>query len=333
VEVEKQICFLREVCKVDVLKHSYYFANKDELDNERLALLDELLKIDKKNETNYIKEITSITQTSAVKKALQEVNKGRITINVDQLKGVEANNIKEGFNRYIELAKFSKSRNIQGIDVTGKQLTEYYNQLNEELKSKVIYTNDPAFISFKMMFLDMRDKFILSKEYGLDGYLSTRIRHGAFQNYIRSVFESEKLISQKNAAGQYLDLEFWKNKMPFYLSNKLEELQNAIHEFSKKIDDYTEYVVKELIQVKTEKYNKKPNALFDYSVNQLELASIFKITRDVIKDHQTFINLIFSFLIEKTEFLLKDIKSYFIHEIANSYIDIMDKFHDQVKKS
>lgn len=330
-EIEKLVYFFKEVCQPDILKHSFVFSSKEEIDSERLFLLDELLKLDKKNEVSYIKEITSITQNAAIKNVMREVNKGRITINVDQLKNVESNNIKDGFTRYIELANFSKNRNIQGIDISGKQLSGSLNQLSDGTKSKLVYTNDPAFISFKLMFVDIRDKFLLSKEFGLDGYLSTRIRHGTFQNYIRSVFEAENLISQKKQNGEYLDIDFWNNKIPNYQNGVREPLQKAIHKFSKNVDDYTEHVIKELIQVKTERHIKKPLALFDYSFEQPELAKLFQIMRERIKDHKTFIEFIFLILNDKTEMILESIRSFMKTSMADKFSAINDELLDAVR--
>ncbi|MFL5741009.1 MAG: hypothetical protein ACJ75B_12380 [Flavisolibacter sp.] len=327
----KLILFLKDVCKFDVLKHSYNFISKDDIEQERLLLLDVLLKIDKKNENAYISEIATLTQNAAVKKALREVNKAKITINVDQLKEVESSNIREGYTRYKELESFSRNRNIKGIDISSKQLADYYKQLDSELKSKVIYTNDPAFISFKVMFLDIRDKFIFSKEFGLDGYLSTRIRHGTFQNYVRSVFESENLISQKNSDGAYVEIDYWKSRIPYQVTAKMQEIQNALHTFSKEIDDYTEFIIKELIQIRTEKHDKKPNALFDYSLSQSQLAQIFQYIRKEISDHKSFINVIFSLLIEQTEIILRQVKETFTKEITEEYISIIARLQDTIK--
>lgn len=330
-ENQKLIMFLKEVCSFEVLKHSYHFASREEIENERMILLGLLLKLDKENEPTYIREITALAQSAAIKKAISEVNKAKITINVEQLMNAESSNIRVGFNRYIELANFSKNRQLHGIDISNKQLLEHIKNLNNEIKSKFVYTNDPAFISFKVMLLDVRDKFLFSKEYGLDGYLSTRIRHGTFQNYIRSVFESENLISQRNIANEYLDIEFWKSKIPYYLNHKVDELQAAIHEFSKQIDEYTEYIIKELIQVKTEKNEKKPNALFNYSMTNNQLAALFQLSREKVRDHKTFITAIFNFLTDITEEILQNIKHVFLTEISDSYTAIITQFHDRTK--
>jgi len=327
---QKLILFYREVCKFEVLKYSFYFENKEELERERLTLLDELLKLDKKNESIYISEITSLTQNAAIKKTINEVNKAKITINIEQLRLAEAENIKDGFSRYVELASFSRNRAIHGIDVSGKQLSQYFKNMSNELKNKVVYTNDPAFISFKVMLIEIRDKFLFSKEYGLDGYLSTRIRHGTFQNYIRSVFEVEILISQKNKDGDYLDIEYWAEKLPAKLADRKDDLQSAIHDFSKKIDEYTEYILKELLQVKTEKNERKASALFDYSLSSYDFGVFFHEMRDKIRDHKMFVSVVFEFLLAKTEKILENIKYVLSHEILQGYTAIINSFQDTI---
>lgn len=329
---EKFLYFLREVCTPQILQYSYVFEGSDDIDNERLLVLRELLLLDKDNENIYIRSITEISQNSIIRKAIREVNKGRITVNVQQLKTIEANNVKEGFSRYQELSHYAKSKELLAVDTSSKMINEYLNSINEEkIKSKIVYTNDPAFITFKVMFLEIRDKFILSTEYGLDGYLSTRIRHGTLLNHLRSVFESLNLISQKDGSGKYQINEYWLDKIPYALIDKRDAIQNSIKAFSKKIDDYTEFIIKELIQIKTEKYQKKPNALFDYSVSQVELANIFASVRESINDYETFLEFVFQYLETKTKILLSKVRDEFNQAIKDHYNNLISDFQIEVR--
>lgn len=333
IDKRKVVFFLKEVCTVEVLHYSLYFDGSDDIENERLDILRQLLTYNKENESGYIKEITEISQNSNIKKAIREVNKGRITVNVQQLKNIEANNIREGFNRYQELANYSKDKDVSGIDVSTKKFKEYLsNWADEKVRSKVVFVNDPAFITFKVMFLEIRDKFILSKEYGLDGYLSTRIRHGTLENHIRSIFESLKLVSRKSKEGEYFENEYWNDKIPYQLINKKSEIQNAFKKFSKEVDDTIEFIIKELIQVKTEKYQTKNKALFDYSLNQEQLAHLFSATRENIKDYTSFLDFVFEFLEAHTKILLDRIRENFLGEIKNKFDLIISDFQFQLKK-
>lgn len=329
----KLIFFLKEVCTIEVMHHSYHFNGTDDIESERLSILNKLIVIDNVNEDLYIKEITELNQNANIRKAIREVNKGRITVNVQQLRTNETNNVKEAFNRYKEIETYSKNNELLGIDTSTQLLNELSNaNLDELLGTKIVYTNDPAFISFKVIFLEIRDKFLLSKEYGLDGYLSTRIRHGTLLNHIRSTFESENIISQRDKDNVYLEIEFWNNVIPTTLIDKRIKIQESIKKFSRSIDEYTEFLIRELIQVKTEKHLKKSKALFDYSISNNELAFLFAAARENIKDHNVFLSFVFDYLQRYTEKLLSKIRDKINSEIKDNYNRILQDFNTEVKE-
>ncbi len=328
----KIIFFLKEVCSIEIMHHSYHFNGTDDIENERLEILNKLIVIDNINEDIYIKEITELNQNSNIRRAIREVNKGRISVNVQQLRNNETNNVKEAFNRYKEIERYSKTKEILGIDTSANLVNEFANiNLDELLGNKIVYTNDPAFISFKVIFLEIRDKFLLSKEYGLDGYLSTRIRHGTLLNHIRSTFESENIISQRDKDNVYLENDFWNNNIPYYLQEKTPKIQESIKKFSRLIDEYTEFIIKELIQVRTEKHLKKTNALFDFSISNKELAILFAAARENIKDHNLFLSFVFDYLQRSTEKTLARIREIFNSEIKDNYNRILQDFNTEIK--
>ncbi len=327
----KLIFFLKEVCNVDVMHHSLYFEGTDDIENERIEILKHLLSIDTNNETEYIKEVTEITQKTKIRKAIREVNKGRITINTQQIKNKEENNIKDNFIRFKELVVFSNSHNVKSLDLTSKMLNEYFSTLEDKsIRDKIVNINDPAFISYKAMFIDLRDKFILSKDFGLDGYLSTRIRHGTFLNHIRSVFESHNLVSQKKN-DIYIENEFWLNKTPFTLNDKKSDIQNEIKEFSKQIDNFTEYIITELIQIKTEKNNQRKNAFFDFSLDNKTLAYLFQESKNSINSHTSFLNFVFEYLEAIIEIKLKEIRTMLKNDIKDEYIKLINSFDKKIR--
>lgn len=330
---DKIIFFLKEVCSIEIMHHSYHFNGTDDIENERLEILNKLIVIDNINEDTYIKEITELNQNSNIRRAIREVNKGRISVNVQQLRNNETNNVKEAFNRYTEIETYSKTKEILGIDTSANMLNEIPNiSLDELLGNKIVYTNDPAFISFKVIFLEIRDKFLLSKEYGLDGYLSTRIRHGTLLNHIRSTFESENIISQRDKDNIYLENDFWNNNIPYNLFEKRLKIQEAIKKFSRTIDEYTEFIIKELIQVRTEKHSKKTKALFDFSISNKELAFLFAAARENIKDHNLFLSFVFDYLQRSTEKILTRIREIINTDIKDNYNSILQDFNTEIKE-
>lgn len=210
-------------------------------------------------------------------------------------------------------------------------LNKYFSTLEDKsIRDKIVNINDPAFISYKTMFVDLRDKFILSKDFGLDGYLSTRIRHGTFLNHIRSVFESYNLVSQKKN-DIYIQNEFWLNKIPFNLKDKKDDIQNEIKLFSEKIDNFTEYIIRELIQIKTEKNTQKQNAFFDFSIDNKTLAFLFQESKKSINTHTSFLNFVFEYLETTIEIKLKEIRTILKNEIKDEYIKLINSFDKKIR--
>lgn len=331
-EPKAVIYFLKNVCKSDVMHYSLTFESSDDIENERIAILRVLTELDSKNDLEYFEEIADITQKSSIRNAIREVNKGKITININQLKSAEALNIKESFSRFRELASFTRNKDLVAIDSTSEILKTYLsNYENEnELFDKVVFTNDPAFITFKLMFSELRDKFILSKEYGLDGYLSTRIRHGTLKNHLRSLFESLNLITQKTNDDTYVENVYWENKLQNDGLNRF--LQTALKEFSRDIDNLADYIIKELIQVKTEKYLDKKAALFDYSFTQESLGTIFKHVRDAnFKDYNEFLDLIMNILIARTEDNLEVVRNVLTNRMQEKFHYTITQLQNSIK--
>lgn len=328
----KLVFFLKEVCSIEVLHHSLHFDGTDDIENERTNILLNLLVLDPEFETEYIKEITEISQRSKIRKAIREVNKGRITINTQLLRSNVENEIKDNFLRFRELVDFSEEHKLQSIDPTSKLLNNYFNSIQEKaLRDRYVNISDPAFISFKTMIIDIRDKFILSKDFGLDGYLSTRIRHGTFLNHIRSNFESFNLINQKKE-DEYIENEFWNKVLPLNLYDKKESIQLAIKNFSKQIDDLTEYIIKDLIQIKTEKHTQKNNALFNYSLTDNTLAYLYSEIKSNLNSHTFFLNFVFEYLEASTKLQLEKIRELFRKDINEKFTDIIKQFDSSIRE-
>jgi len=333
--VNKLVFFLRYVCTLQIMHYSLMFNSQDEIEEERLKILRLLLKMDIENEESYIKEIAELTQNANIRKAIREVNKGKITVNVQQLKNIESANIKEGFARYQELIKYSNNnKNAISIDFTPKLMENYLKTLFDEKPQKLEESkSDPAYISFKTMFLDLRDKYILSKAYGLDGYLSTRIRHGTLENYIRSIFENQHLISERDSKGNYLPLKYWDDKIPLPVESSKAKLYEILKDFSSKIDKLIQVILKEYIQVYTEKHINKSRGFFNYRFSEDYLWLSYNVVKDRLSDYNQFLDFAFEELEILTEKHLQSIRTLFNSEIKELFLENIDDLLEKVNKA
>jgi hypothetical protein len=325
------IYFFWKVCIPEVLHFSTKFDGINDIDEERIKICDFLIEIDKKNVHDYKGEIESISTRLLIRQTIKDVNKGRITINIDQLKANELSSKQDIFKRFLDIQKIVETSKVKSIDTSISKLNDatIEKDVNEDVEFAV---GEISFISFKNIIIELRDKFFFSKEYGLDGYLSTRIRHGSFFNQIRSVFESLNLMTQKDSiTGGYQNSSYWQGKLPYYLIDKSEGIQNILKDFSQKIDFYTDYIVKEKIQIKTEKTKEKNNALFDFSLGSSNLTVLYEDLNKKAKDYKSFLDLLFNHFLSGLTVQLHEIINHFDSEIKDKYVAIIDEAINELK--
>lgn len=326
---KKVIFFFKEICTTEIMRYSCIFDTSQDVQGERIAILKALIGIDRDNEGEYIEEITKLSQSLSVQNAIREVNKGRITVNVQELIKTESHRFKDDILRLVELERFTK-RNKLLIN----EGTHILKNFGQTLTSKGISTQtlDAAFVAFKNMFLDLRDKFLFSKEYGLDGYLSTRIRHGTLFNHIRKVFENNNLVSLKDASQGYLENTYWLERsghLDFKCQARLSEL---LSKFSENIDRYTEKIVKVFMQIQTDNRARDSEAYFDYRFSNTDIFSLYVVSiRINILEYDRFVEFVFQYLLLHTEKILNRIKSSLDMEIKPQFLEFLQNLSNETR--
>jgi hypothetical protein len=264
--IDKVIFFLKNVAvqKIISLK-AVIFKNSTEVLNERIAICQLLSKIDIKSIDEYSKEISDITQRITVQQRVKEVDDSKIFIDETGILEKELNEVQKNFNRFKSISQLLKENNI---DATGIGYDALYDllkgKIDTETYQKSLRKTDVQFELFTQLFLEIRDKFLFSNQYGLDYYLSQRIRHGSIVNQIRKSFKTHNLVTTKSSKSEeYLPNIFWLNKLE--LPDKLSEQFNArMSLFSINIDKIISNLKNNFIQIKTEDPKSKQSGWFDY---------------------------------------------------------------------
>lgn len=269
------IYLLHKICTVDTIK--YYFKRITDAEEFRLKILSTLKNLDESNSEQYCDEIDEVSKKIAVRNVIKEVNNGRLFVDLHKLKEQLIEKYNDDFNRLIRIVDERKNSNLVGFNAAKPRIWEA--SLKEQLNDEYNF-NDADFIAFKNIYHDVREQFLFSKEYGLDSCLSTRIRHGALENQIRSVFEKLNLVTTK-LSGEYINSEYW-NSQNIELENLI-VVQEQIKLFSKSIDDFTSGIKNNAIQISHEKSNN-PYALFNYSVSDEILFTIYGPLSDYLKN-------------------------------------------------
>ncbi len=326
-DLSKLIYFLKNICKQEVYDSSYLFESQEDLDNERIEVCLLLSKLDKSNLEDYINEVAEISRNQLIRKGIKQIDESKIYVDIKGIRKAIDKDLKESFYRSLNLLSLPLSQ-IQKLDTSNDNVVvPYYGKSNDNNKvefntSNIKITTYSRFEQFKDMFFKVRDIFIASNEFGIDTYLSMRIRHGTLLGEIRSVFENYQLLTKKvDNSDKYQDNTFWLQKNLFNSEAVRDNFNKYLSEFSSQIDNISNNLKNKLLQISTEK--KKSDGLFDYSFYENDLLALFESDIGAIEDYDEFFDTIINFLWERTEIALSIIREEISESVKNNMIKLL----------
>jgi len=329
-DTEKLIFLFKNICTVNVLNNFYLIFDSDaSVIEERKKILRVLAVLDKKNSDSYFEEIATLSQKLKIKEIIETVNDGKINLNFTRIKEDKEYNLENSFNRFIKFKDFSDLNEMSLLD-NSELVVSYLSELKQDT-SKL---QQASFVSFKSLFFEIVDYFLFSKEHGLDGDLSTRIRHGVLENQLRSVFINKNLIATKNKDNEYNNVYYWENlcKEKSYPELIIGKLQNALKDFSKTIDEYILYIINDYVQIQSNRHSQKKYGLFNYRFTDEILWIIYKEVTESINNYDEFLNFTFDFLRAHTETLLKGITGKFKKSLNDNFQEALQNLEDVIAK-
>ncbi len=308
------IYFLRNVCSTKIMDISIStFKNSQERDKERVEICNILSQIDPDNLKEYEKEIRELTQKLMINAELKIIEENRIHVNVDGMKDRLEKSYKNDFLRYL----FYQDDRV-------KQLTVVLDGTSTE-KLHVI-ENTPERI-LRELVLHIRDAFVSSDEYGLNGYLSLNIRHGTLEDELRSPLYKSYLNAKKDInTGKYIIHQHWVN---YAYSKDLEVIEEAITAFHIKTEAIIAKLKGTYIQIRTEE--KVTEGIFDYTLDDWCMLPLTLQLQDVVT-FEEFLDIVINYLWQITERNLCKIKRIIKEEIAQDYNNAFKELKNAVSK-
>lgn len=319
------IYFLKNICTFDVMETYTAFSNTSEVQLEIISICQLLSILDEKNILEYSKKIEEITQALHMKSALREIEQSKIYVDVNGIKDVVESTLKDSYNRYKELES-ELSQEFRDNQI----ILNFNDTEHKEENHQILINSNEEYNLLKNIYEEIRDYFVLSPNYGLDGYLSTGIRHGTLASQIRKPLECYNLITQKE---RITDTEYKKNYhwADIYIDLSDEDLKTliqALNDFSKSIDLSIEVLNKQLIQIKTEK--TVSNGLFDYTINENLILNLRKKVKKT-ESYNEFIEIIIKKLWEITDNNLGTIRYIIDNMLKVTFYDKFEKLKKDLK--
>ena len=320
--------FVGKVAERSVLTlHVREFDTDDDVDAERISLCKKMTVIS--TDKNYSDEITTLIKEHEVRALSQQVNDSKIHVDVQALINGDFAMESLMFDTYKEIddnLELFEQRNAEGFKQFLEQKYEGKVFIAAYEQPTVKYKN----VLFHQMFLGIRDKFLLDPVYGLDKYLSSRIRHGTLLTQLRNHFLEHSLVTNKIEGGEYQRVNPWSQQQDLRLSESdKERINERLLRFTKWLDNQLRAVKDERIQILTERNDGIKNGLFDYS-EQLMSNSIDSLELSSYESFDAFVHASIALLWKWTDSVLEMVRKYFMSyqemvlaEMTNLQSDMM----------
>jgi hypothetical protein len=302
------VYYLQKICIPGIMQVSSAFRGSQELEQERLAICSILRQIDSPNAKEYESEIRQITRNQVIQLGVRHVDKSRIFVDLAAIRRWAERNLKEGFARYRALLE-------AGVDTGATAFADALDDALEGLKSA-----QAALALPKNEANDLLDELVsrlfaecmTNPEYGLDCYLSMRIRHGALSGQLRGPLEAQKIITQRESGSQqYKSNEFWLEKLDNLSSIAKLHVDARLALFSHDYDGAIDKFAGEFIQVHS---SEKEVGLFSKTPPVLFLGGIAtEVKQDTTFDD--FISVCFNWFWQHVEFDLKTVRKRIDEEL------------------
>lgn len=342
------IHFFERVCTKENIEDSPFINTIEEVENERILILNHLKILNPIKTEEYNEEILKITTESSIRIGLLQIHESRIYVDTLNIFKIAEIHVSEIFERYLSIIdtnvtditllklnenykKGEKNSIYYFENPIDKELLPFYEIANNiEEDSNVIFVPQMRYIYFKTMFHAVRNLFIYDESYGFKGYLSMRIRHGTFSNVLRSVFDKHKLVSQlQSNSFEYKNIKHWNEKFDDINSDILIKIQDLLKQFSREIDNIIE---KGLLWINVQsKENPSINAVFDFGFDDNEMKNIFVNRIGRITDFTEFVNDVFNVLYEKLESNLVILQNKISNELTPEFSSALDLLYQNIQ--
>lgn len=303
----KLIYFLKYACLPEIIYMTGdYEEGTSSLLEERIKILKWLIDLDPENITAYDGEIVDYTRKIVLQAKRIEVEKSKIEYNLDGLVREAEKTTKENYDRYIAYLNAGIEQKLVtpasiGSAKSGVPLLPIalpVNEVSELLKSIV---------------KDLNDIFVKDRNYGMDGFLSTRIRHNELESEMLSSVIALKLVTTRDAEGHYEFNEHWLGEISSMDYTRANHLQDQLNLFANAYDSLIKEINEQWVRISR---SQNDTGLININIDAIQY-DFYTFLSDLIKERRlSFIE--FSELLFHTFFGMLEIGLNAIREKLNS---------------
>ncbi|MCM1115287.1 MAG: hypothetical protein NC397_07315 [Clostridium sp.] len=301
--------FLGEICTIDALSALYMiFQNANEVENYRIKICKYLINNHTDESSKYSNEISHILKEQEIRNLKQTVDSSKLCVNTLEIKQKLYEQIRNLVNEFYNTSKTEYE--FVEYDCPYATVTNY-NTMNVMAPARWVLI-DKMYTLFAKEFC-----FGIG---GLDTYLSTRVRHGTFQNTITKVIKENYLYDTDN--------NFFKPLIEKNLVSN--EIKSRIADFSNKVDSYIEYLTNVVFKVFIESFIDGAQFNYNFTYDDLLYFSQY-MSKYIVNDANEFSSMISDCIVDKTNTYLGIIRDIVLEELKENLIKELETLGTDVK--
>ena len=312
-DVAKLRYFLRFIASIDRLEDTVRLDTLDEIESERIKVLQWLIEDNSQLRGTYTQEIAAITKDQEVARLSAQFERSKIYLHEEGVRRTFSSELKPLFDRYKQgLAE-------PEVGARAEHIEQRLRRLLKEAESQVGYFLLPSTERDKIYFAMLQrayDLLVLDPIHGLKTYLSTRILHGVLEGELRSSFANEDLLIASDSADRTAEaLQMWGERISAPTAQDRIQIGNAIAKFSETILSLIAELKDEQIRI----FSKEtPKGLFKISLEDDAYRRLKEsLTPNV--EYDEFVDRLLSTFWESIEDCLRDVRT-----------DILGRFRRQI---
>lgn len=336
IEKAQLLYFLEHVCIPDVMKLYLLFDTSKDIERYRIEICKKLIEMGHSVD-EMVYEVKERTRHLVILEATKHVENSRIYADTSAF-GATAE-FREIYERFVTLR--TKDYSSEPDEIALSSLFETVRNESVVMSNAyALHVQDIVLNEKNLTFLKlcklMRDEFTFGVK-GLNGHLSTRIRHGHFPNTIRKCVSDEGLFSPKTRATGGYKRAAWADRFRLLPAASVNSIDKSFAEFSSKYESLIEEVNDKWFQINVfdqdmsglEGGKISGDALFNYSTTAFEA---YCIERQVplTADYSAFVKVITQWLWDRTERNLRFIRERINADFRDRAYRLLDSLEGEV---
>lgn len=313
------IYFLSRIAIPSVIDVSRSFKSSRAVLEERLAICQYLLTIDSENYLGYQAEANDISERLLVEEGMRIVARSRVHVDSQAITRWAARELAELFARYKDLVR-------AGIGVS-ENLDEVIRSLSTSGQAFSTPDSESDHLLIEIC-AKLIDEFLNNPDYGLDYFLSKRIRHQSFIGLVRGPLEFGKLITTRETeTGPYRPNQYWLDQLCSLGPAESERLVASFNKFSADFDDLLVSAKDKRFQIKS---NEKPLGIFDIPLSP-EVLALSRAVAQVSESLDFFCTNIYSLFWGVLEYSLREARRFITEDLKNSVASLFDRLRGELR--